>query len=96
MIRKECLVNAENWVAPTKDEVKEVLKMAGFTGGQAGTFLGLQGKGRTVRRWSGGYATIPYAAWALLCEAAGLGCIWKIKTESGLIQPLSSAKGGSF
>jgi hypothetical protein len=30
-----------------------------------------------VRRWIGEAAAIPYAAWALLCEFAGLGCVWK-------------------
>ena len=44
----------------------------------AAKVLGLGAKGdRTVRRWIGEDSAIPYAAWALLCDFAGQGCIWK-------------------
>lgn len=78
-IRLACLRPAgEGWEQPTGEEVREVLKMCGFSGSQAAHFLGLGSTGsRTVRRWSGDEAPIPYAAWALLCEQAGLGMIWK-------------------
>jgi hypothetical protein len=80
-IRLECLRPArDNWQPPTGEEVREVLKLAGMTGGQAAKFLGLGGGGdRTVRRWVGEETFIPYAAWALLCEVAGLGAIWRGK-----------------
>ena len=32
---------------------------------------------RTIRRWIGEDTPIPYAAWAILCDQAGLGVIWK-------------------
>jgi hypothetical protein len=77
-IRPECLVPAQaGWVQPTSDEVRAVLKRAGLTGAQAAArlYLGQSGD-RTVRRWTAG-KPIPYAAWAVLCDIAGLGCIWR-------------------
>jgi hypothetical protein len=77
-IRLECLRPAEKWEQPTGDEVREVLRVAGFSGSMAAKVLGLGKKGdRTVRRWIGEETHIPYAAWALLCDFAGLGQIWK-------------------
>lgn len=52
-----------------------MLSMAGLTGGDAAKLLGIS-DGRTIRRWTGGDSPIPFAAWAILCEAAGLGMIW--------------------
>ncbi|EDP8962402.1 transcriptional repressor KorC, partial [Salmonella enterica subsp. enterica] len=50
-IRLECLRPAERWVQPTGAEIREVLHLAGLTGGQAARTLGLGAKGdRTVRR----------------------------------------------
>ena len=69
---------AFRWQQPTGEEIREVLRLAGFTGGAAAKALGLGAKGdRTVRRWIGEETMIPYAAWALLCDFAGLGVIWK-------------------
>lgn len=77
-IRASCLQPATSWEQPTGEEVREVLRLAGFTGSHAAKVLGLSSKGdRTVRRWVGGDSDIPYAAWALLCDFAGLGAIWK-------------------
>lgn len=77
-IRLECLRPAEEWTKPTGEEIREVLRVAGFTGARAAKKLGLGDKGdRTIRRWIGEDSNIPYAAWALLCDFAGLGCIWK-------------------
>lgn len=78
-IRLACLRPAgDGWEQPTGEEVREVLKMSGLSGSQAASFLGLGSTGsRTVRRWAGAETPIPYAAWALLCEQAGLGMIWK-------------------
>lgn len=68
---------AESWVQPTGDEIRSVLRMAGLTGALAANKLGLGKNGdRTVRRWIGEESAIPYAAWALLCNFAGFGCIW--------------------
>lgn len=77
-IRIECLMPADCWQRPTGKEVREALKLAGFSGSMAASKLGLGAKGdRTVRRWIGEDSPIPYAAWALLCDFAGLGVIWK-------------------
>lgn len=77
-IRLECLRPAEDWTQPTGEEIREVLRLAGLTGGKAARSLGLGAKGdRTVRRWIGEESQIPYAAWSLLCDLAGLGIIWK-------------------
>ncbi len=80
-IRLECLRPAnDGWEQPTGEEIREVMRIAGFTGAQAAKALGLGAKGdRTVRRWIGQDSAIPYAAWALLCDFAGLGRIWKVK-----------------
>lgn len=77
-IRLECLKPADKWVRPTGKEVREVLRLAGFTGGVAAAELGLGPNGdRTIRRWVSEETDIPYAAWAILCELAGLGIIWR-------------------
>nr|BCU00953.1 hypothetical protein [uncultured bacterium] len=77
-IRPACLQRAEEWERPTGEEIKEVLRLAGFTGSQAAKVLALgTDGGRTVRRWTGGESPISYANWALLCDYAGLGAIWK-------------------
>lgn len=61
---------------PTEQEVREVLHKAGHTGSGAARVLILgQGGDRTVRRRIGGQSPIPYAAWGVLCEYAGLGII---------------------
>lgn len=55
-----------------------MLRLAGFSGSKAAKALGLGAKGdRTIRRWIGEDTPIPYAAWAILCDQAGLGVIWK-------------------
>ena len=66
----------DGWETPTPDEVRWVMKMAGLTGRTASELVGIANN-RTIRRWTGGDCAIPYAAWALLCEKAGLGMIWK-------------------
>lgn len=51
-IRLECLKPAERWAQPTGEEVREVLRLAGFSGSKAAKALGLGAKGdRTIRRW---------------------------------------------
>jgi hypothetical protein len=77
-IRLECLKPAARWQRPNGEEIREVLRLANFTGATARDKLGLGTKGdRTVRRWIGEESDIPYAAWALLCDFAGLGVIWR-------------------
>jgi len=77
-IRIECLQPGPQWARPTGDEVRAVLRRAGLTGGQAARLLALgEGGDRTVRRWTGNDSAIPYSAWAILCERAGLGLIWR-------------------
>ena len=79
-IRESCLQPGASWEQATGKEVREVLRLANFTGGQAAKALGLGAKGdRTVRRWIGEESEIPYAAWAVLCDFAGLGMIWRPK-----------------
>jgi len=77
-IRLECLRPAIHWKEPTGEEIREILRIAGFTSMTAAKALGLGIMGdRTVRRWIGGKTVISYAEWALLCDFAGLGTIWK-------------------
>ena len=84
-IRLECLKSADKWVQPTGEEVRAVLRLAGFTGSKAARVLGLGLTGdRTIRRWVGEDTPIPYPAWALLCCYAGLGLIWKDAKEEVL------------
>lgn len=86
IIRVECFrPAADGWAQPTPQELRELLRIIAarqgitkFTGAQAAKFLGLGEKGdRTLRRWTGGETPVPYAAWALLCQLAGLGLIWE-------------------
>jgi len=79
IIRKACLQPASlAWPQPSGEEVRELLRRAGFTGGQAARKLGLGERGdRTVRRWISEESAIPYACWALLADFAGFGPIWK-------------------
>ncbi|WP_323123729.1 XRE family transcriptional regulator [Burkholderia alba] len=78
-IRPECLQAAVRWAEPTGAEIQEVVRRTGFSGRQAADFLGLADKGgRQIRRWISGDAGIPYSAWALLCDVAGLGQIWRV------------------
>ncbi|WP_041494505.1 helix-turn-helix domain-containing protein [Burkholderia sp. KJ006] len=78
-IRPECLQPAKYWAEPTGPEIQEVVKRAGLSSRAAEAFLGLSAKsdGRTIRKWISGEAPISYAAWALLCDVAGLGIIWR-------------------
>lgn len=79
-IRPECLMpHSEDWPTPTGGEVATAMRLAGFTGSSAAKALGLKQKTgpRTVRKWIGNEAEIPYAVWALLCDFAGLGQIWR-------------------
>ena len=82
-IRRECLQPALYWSRPTGAEIQEVMRRAGMSGRKAEAYLGLSDKnnGRQIRKWISLESSIPYAAWALLCDAAGLGQIWRIDTD---------------
>lgn len=74
-IRSEVLSPFATWTVPTPGEIRAALQAAGWTGEMCGRKLGINP--RTVRRWIGGEVDIPYAAWSVLCIAAGLGRIWE-------------------
>lgn len=77
-IRPECLQPAIHWVEPTGAEIQEAVRRSGLSGRGVARLLGLSDEtGRQVRRWAAGDAGIPYSAWALLCDVAGLGQIWR-------------------
>lgn len=77
MLRDACMRPFDmGWEAPTGDEIRQVLKKAGLSGVQAAKLTGVK-EGRTVRRWTGEESEIPYSCWAILCEVAGFGMIWK-------------------
>ncbi|MGY6259087.1 XRE family transcriptional regulator [Paraburkholderia caledonica] len=81
-IRPECLLPwVQGWQQPTGVEVREVISRTGLTGRGVADLVGLseKGGGRQVRRWISEESHIPYAAWAILCEVAGLGKIWEIR-----------------
>lgn len=77
-IRSECFRPASKWEQPTPEEVREILLRIdpprGLKGAEAAKLLGIQG--RQIRRWTGGDALIPYAAWAILSDMAGTPRIW--------------------
>jgi len=82
-IRPETLRPASAWEQPTKDEVRELIRLTGLTGAEVAALLGLTAQGnksgrgsRTVRRWTAGDTPIPYPAWAILAHQAGFGLIW--------------------
>ena len=74
MIRPETLRPAASWQPPTKEEILHVMSITGKSGSELARFLGVSG--RKIRDWAA-KESIPYAAWALLVDLAGLGQIWK-------------------
>jgi len=79
IIRQECLVPAwQNWQQPSTEEIREVLRLAELSSAEASRVLGIESKGgRVMRRWVNMEVDMPYAAWAVLCDLAGLGIIWR-------------------
>lgn len=55
---------------PTAAEVREVIRVLGLTGSQAGVLLGVTS--RAIRKWIGDESDVPYSAWRLLLVEAGL------------------------
>ena len=94
-IRDECLLSAaEGWIRPTGIEIRSMLADIGrqyglldkggnprpLSGSETAKLLGLGPTGgRTVRRWTSEASDIPFAAWSILCSAAGYGQIWKVE-----------------
>lgn len=60
---------APDYAEPTKEEVREALELGKLTGAAAGRLVGVTD--RTVRKWTAGDQTIPYAAWRLLLIEIG-------------------------
>lgn len=73
-LNPETLKTYKEWETPTAEDIRLILSIAGLSGAGAGALTGVEG--RTVRRWTGGDSTIPYACWALIVSYAGLGNIW--------------------
>lgn len=85
-------VYGPHWAQPTGEEVRALLVAAELTAGEAARLVGVK-DARTVRKWLSfdadhvevckrqgqphSMSAIPYAAWALLADAAGHGQIWK-------------------
>ena len=78
-IRLECLKPAERWAqtdrrgSPRGAAPGRVQRQQGREGAGAGR----EGRPHDPPRWIGEDTPIPYAAWAILCDQAGLGVIWK-------------------
>lgn len=54
------------YTPPTSDEIRALLKKRGLTGSAAAKLCGVNP--RTVRRWTGGDISMPYAVWRLLLD----------------------------
>ena len=89
-IRATCLRSAEDgWEQPSGAEIQEVIRRTGLPGRAVARYLGMsEYGGRQVRRWISEDAAIPYSAWALLCDRAGLGCIWRPPADRAGPDPL--------
>lgn len=75
-IRSTCFRPFQSgWIQPSAEEVRELLRKAKLTGAGAAGVVGISDS-RTVRRWTSGDTVIPYAAWAILCDHAGIEKIW--------------------
>lgn len=59
------------WEQPTPEEVRAVIGRAGLVPREAADFLGESRK--RLSRWTTGEEDIPFTAWVLLCQRAGLG-----------------------
>lgn len=68
-----------SWAPPTPGEIRAALQAVGWTGEGFAKTIGINP--RTARRWLSGEVNIPYAAWAVLCVAAGWGNIWQSGQE---------------
>jgi DNA-binding transcriptional regulator YiaG len=85
-VRPECFRRADDgWERPTGAEIREIMRQAELTDSKVARLVGVSfqsaGGSRRVRKWTSEESEIPYAAWALLCHAAGLGIIWVDEKE---------------
>jgi hypothetical protein len=83
---------ASKWQTPAPEEVRSLLLAIGKRTGlalESQVVAGLLGLGHdgdaVVADWLEGRTTIPYACWALLCEMAGLGLIWRVGDRPSLL-----------
>ncbi len=67
---------SQEWQKPSPNDIRAALSLTGLTGKQEENIVGVSE--RTIRKWTGNERGIPYSSWALLVNAAGLGCIWRI------------------
>ncbi len=73
-ITPDNLTPFSGWVPPSAAGVKKALQLAGWSEVEYSRRIGVND--RTVRRWTSGEKTVPYAAWCILVAQAGLGSIW--------------------
>lgn len=88
-VRPECFRRSDDgWVLPTGPEIREVMRQADLSDSKMARLVGVSfqatGGSRRIRKWTSGESEISYAAWALLCHAAGLGMIWVDEKELAL------------
>lgn len=93
IIRSICLTVAKKWQQPAPNEVQSIFlaisKRTGLVLGsqEVSDLLGLGLDGASVvSDWLAGRASIPYSSWAMLCEMAGLGLIWKVGDRPNLLK----------
>jgi hypothetical protein len=86
------LTVASKWQTPAPDEIQSIIqaveKRSGIVLGcqEVASLLGLEPDGHVVvAEWVDGSASIPYACWAVLCEMAGLGLIWRVGDRPTLL-----------
>lgn len=70
-IREDCLNDAPNWLEPSGDEVRFLMRSGGLESRDVAAFLRVSRK--TVNRWTMNQEAIPFAAWVLLCRQLGWG-----------------------
>lgn len=92
IIRSACLTAASKWQVPAPEEVRSLLLAISKRTGLSlddqvvADLLGLGLEGSSmVADWLKGSANIPYPCWALLCEMAGFGLIWRVGDRPSLL-----------
>lgn len=70
-VREQCLSNAPDWLEPSGDEVRFLMRSGDLEPRDVAVFLRVSRK--TVNRWTMSQEAIPFAAWVLLCRRVGWG-----------------------
>jgi len=70
-IREDCLNDAPDWLEPSGDEVRFLMRSGALEPRDVAAFLRVSRK--TVNRWTMNQEAIPFAAWVLLCRQLGWG-----------------------